>query len=200
MVLMFFSNLNDSTTPSYATWVTALGKMILQRMLRSDTARNCVLPVSQGGREPRAWKQPSCCASRQLPSVTYSCSAYLILSGCLLRRGVWRSCGYGSGALIRCLDAFWKWLLRNCLIAIPHIQSVVFCVFFFPPLDKALACLGLLNILSSCKFLAGNCVRNHARQSLQMLTSSSVWLSQCRVCAPSFFFFPSNIPPPQRKT
>lgn len=63
---------------------------------------------------------------------------------------------------------------------------------FFFSLDKALACLGLLNILSSCKFLAGICVRNHAKQSLQMLTSSSVWLSQCRVCALFFFHLPSQ--------
>lgn len=100
---------------------------------------------------------------------------------------MWRSCGYASGALIRCLDAFLKWLLRKRLIAIPHIQNV------FLSLDKALACLGLLNILSSCKFLAGICIRNRAKQSLQMLTSSSVWLSQCRVCA-FFFFFPPPFP------
>lgn len=66
---------------------------------------------------------------------------------------------------------------------------------FFFSLDKALACLGLLNILSSCKFLAGICVRNHAKQSLQMLTSSSVWLSQCRVCALFFFHLPSQKTP-----
>lgn len=88
------------------------------------------------------------------------------------------------------LDAwmhFEKWLLRKCLIAIPHIQKG-----FFFSLVKALACLGLLNILSSCKFLAGICVRNHAKQSLQMLTSSLVWLSQCRVCALFFFHLPSQ--------
>lgn len=66
---------------------------------------------------------------------------------------------------------------------------------FFFSLVKALACLGLLNILSSCKFLAGICVRNHAKQSLQMLTSSSVWLSQCRVCALFFFHLPSQKTP-----
>lgn len=67
-------------------------------------------------------------------------------------------------------------------------------VFF--SLVKALACLGLLNILSSCKFLAGICVRNHAKQSLQMLTSSSVWLSQCRVCALFFSTFLPKKPQP----
>lgn len=85
------------------------------------------------------------------------------------------------------LDAFRKCLLRKCLIAIPHIWSVVcdfFCWFLgFFSLDKDLACLRLLNILSSCEFLAGICVKNHAKQSLQMLTSSSMWLSQWRVCA-----------------
>lgn len=195
-----FPNLNDSTTPSYATWVTALGKMILQRMLRSDTARNCVLPVCQGGREPRAWKQPSCCASRQLPSVTYSCSAYLILSGRLLRRGVWRSCGYASGALIRCLDAFWKWLLRNCLIAIPHIQSVVFCVFFFSPSWQGSGMPWIAKYTFLLQIL-GRKLCTESRQAVSSNVNKLIGVAfPVQSLCPFLFFFSFKHSPPQRKT
>lgn len=86
------------------------------------------------------------------------------LSGCLLRHGVWQSCGYASGALIRCLDAFWKWLLRKCLIAIPHIQKVV--GFFF-------SCQGFgMPWIAKYTFLLQILGRNLCKESCQAVSSN----------------------------
>ena len=89
-------------------WPCSTGKMIPQRMLQNDRQWHetvCLRWLRVAG-DHKLRTSPSAFASGQLPSVTCSCSVCSILSGCLLRHGVWRGCGYASGALIRCLDAF----------------------------------------------------------------------------------------------
>lgn len=109
------------------------------------------------------------------------------LSGCLLRHGVWQSCGYASGALIRCLDAFWKWLLRKCLIAIPHIQKGV---FFF-------SCQGFgMPWIAKYTFLLQILGRNLCKESCQAVSSNvnkliGVAFPVQGLCS---FFFPPSFP------
>lgn len=97
-------------------------------------AWDCVFPMAWGAclkLAPVLWKWAVATGNTSFLRV-------FDLSGCLLSHGVWQSCGYASGALIRCLDAFWKWLLRKCLIAIPHIQKGFF--FLLSRLWHALDC------------------------------------------------------------